>query len=147
MEGEGKKEREKTNKVRPAPNLISVPAFFRSLFSPVNFLLFISIWNHPSVLQEGRNITTFLHLTTRSNLLCGFFVFGFSDTQFATSPFSSPTTDTMAEEQKPVEVPKEETPATTTAATEAAPATETKAEETVAPAAGTCAVALLFNLS
>lgn len=42
----------------------------------------------------------------------------------------------MAEEQKPVEVPKEETPATI-AATEATPATETKAEETAAPAAGT----------
>lgn len=41
----------------------------------------------------------------------------------------------MAEEQKPVEVPKEETPATT-AATETAPAVETKAEETAAPAAG-----------
>lgn len=42
----------------------------------------------------------------------------------------------MAEEQKPVEVPQEETPATT-AATEATPATETKAEEVAAPAAGT----------
>lgn len=42
----------------------------------------------------------------------------------------------MAEEQKPVEIPKEEIPATTAATTEATPAAEAKAEETAAPAAG-----------
>lgn len=43
----------------------------------------------------------------------------------------------MAEEQKPVEIPKEETPATAAVvATDAAPVVEPKADETVAPVAG-----------
>lgn len=50
----------------------------------------------------------------------------------------------MAEEQKPVEIPKEETPATTAATTtEATPAVEAKAEEIAAPATGMSATRTL----